>query len=220
MQNNREIETETGLDTKTPQTSEANTLRDLDELIASAKRGDQTALNRLLAHARPKLLSVALRMVRDRDEAEDVVQESLIKVCRYLTRFEGRSAFSTWLHRIVVNASLDRIRRQQSHGGRMSDAPSGSDRAHDAFESVNDETPERLYVRAQASAVVHGALAQLSPAHREALVLREIEGESYQAIADVVHCPVGTVMSRLHHARHRLAEQLLSSVSTAAPQAA
>jgi RNA polymerase sigma-70 factor (ECF subfamily) len=218
MQNNREIETETGLETKTPQTSEANTLRDLDELIASAKRGDQAALNRLLAHARPKLLSVALRMVHDRDEAEDVVQEALIKVCRYLTRFEGRSAFSTWLHRIVVNASLDRIRRQGSRIGRSSEtAGATADRARDGYESVNDETPERLYARAEAGEVVHGALCHLSPAHREALMLREIDGESYQAIAEAVHCPVGTVMSRLHHARHRLAEQLLSTVT---PQAA
>lgn len=218
MENNREIGIETGLGTKTPQTTEANSLRDLDELISSAKRGDRHALNRLLAHARPKLLAVALRMVRDRDDAEDVVQESLMKVCRYLTRFEGRSAFSTWLHRIVVNASLDRIRRQHTRVAHHGD--SSGDDTRDTLQAVNDETPERLYARAEAGAVVHDALARLSPAHREALVLREIEGESYQAIADAVACPVGTVMSRLHHARHRLAEQLNATIADGLSQAA
>ena len=101
--------------TKVPQAREANTLRDLDDLIAAARRGDKMALNRLLTDARPRLLAVALRVVRDRDDAEDVVQEAMVKVCRSLTRFEGRSSFSTWLHRIVVNASLDRLRR---HGAR------------------------------------------------------------------------------------------------------
>ena len=93
--------------TKAPQAGGAEaprSLYDLDELIGAACAGDRAALNRLLAHARPRLVAVAMRIVRDRDDAEDVVQEALLKVCRSLTRFEGRSAFSTWLHRIVVNA--------------------------------------------------------------------------------------------------------------------
>src|SRR3954463_3901099 len=92
--------------TKAPQPREANSLCDLDQLIRAARAGNVTALNRLLTDARPRLLAVALRVVRDRDEAEDVVQEALLKVCRSLTHFEGRSSFSTWLHRIVVNAAL------------------------------------------------------------------------------------------------------------------
>jgi RNA polymerase sigma-70 factor (ECF subfamily) len=210
MENPDGIEAYLPGDTKSPQASEANSLRDLDELIESARAGDKVALNRLLVHARPRLLAVALRMVRDRDEAEDVVQDALLKVCRHLTRFEGRSAFSTWLHRIVVNAALDRLRRQQSRWERI--AP-GEDQDHLAssaadVDGVDEETPERLVARAETGAVVRGALARLSPAHREALALRELEGESYQAIATIARCPVGTIMSRLHHARRKLAEQL------------
>jgi RNA polymerase sigma-70 factor (ECF subfamily) len=197
--------TDASLDTKTPQSPEANTLT--PDLIARARRGDQTALNRLLAAARPRLYAVALRMVRDRDEAEDVVQEALMKVCRYLGRFEGRSAFSTWLHRIVVNTSLDRLRRLQSRCERVTEADEAAQWPVQV-ESVDEETPERILARSETSAVVHGAMAQLSEVHREALMLRELEGESYQGIAEIARCPVGTIMSRLHHARRRLAEEL------------
>jgi RNA polymerase sigma-70 factor (ECF subfamily) len=205
--------------TKAPQPSEANSLRDLDELISSACAGDRAALNRLLGHARPRLLAVALRMLRDRDDAEDVVQEALLKVCRNLTRFEGRSAFSTWLHRIVVNAALDRLRRQQSRWERGTDTDHEDSRPS-PVEAVDEETPERLVARAQTGAAVRGAIACLSAPHQEALALREFDGESYQAIARVARVPVGTVMSRLHHARHRLAEQLAATFDVGALRAA
>jgi RNA polymerase sigma-70 factor, ECF subfamily len=204
--------------TKAPQSREANPLRDLDELIAAARGGDKAALNRLLSHARPRLLAVALRIVRDRDDAEDVVQEALLKVCRSLTRFEGRSAFSTWLHRIVVNAGLDRLRRHQTRRERVADGDD-DDRGR-MPDSVDEQTPERVVSRRETGAAVRGALARLSPAHREVLVLREFEGDSYQELARHAHCPVGTIMSRLHHARRRLAAELTPSIETGALRAA
>src|SRR6185503_12242573 len=130
--------------TKAPQSREANPLRDLDELIASARRGDRGALNRLLSDARPRLLAVALRIVKDRDDAEDVVQEALLKVCRSLTRFEGRSAFSTWLHRIVVNAALDRLRRHQARRERCATNVDDERELQPAeIDLVDEQTPER-----------------------------------------------------------------------------
>lgn len=216
MENLNEIEIEPETLTRTPHAREANSLRDLDELIGSAKRGDRHALERLMTHARPRLLAVALRMVRDRDEAEDVVQESLIKVCRHVTRFEGRSSFSTWLHRIVVNTALDRLRRAPGRRDRLADrddpADEGTASAIDASDADDNDTPERQYLRAEAAAIVHCALARLSPTHRQALALRELDGESYQSIAEFVACPVGTIMSRLFHARRRLAEELTVGV--------
>jgi RNA polymerase sigma-70 factor, ECF subfamily len=194
-------------------------LWDLEGLIDAARAGDRVALNRLLAHARPRLLAVAQRMLRDRDDAEDVVQEALVKVCRHLTRFEGRSAFSTWLHRIVVNAALDRMRRQQARWDRSTDILPEPGRSG-AVEPVDEETPERLVSRAETGAAVKGAIACLSESHQEVLALREFDGESYQAISDIVSVPVGTVMSRLHHARRRLAEQLGATFDTSALRAA
>jgi RNA polymerase sigma-70 factor (ECF subfamily) len=211
---------ESGLfaDTKAPQVHGANSLRDVDELIAAACAGDRAALDRLLANARPRLLAVAMRIVRDRDDAEDVVQEALLKVCRSLTRFEGRSAFSTWLHRIVVNAGLDRLRRHQARRERYASAD--DDRDFAPVDMVDEQTPERVASRRETGAAVRGALARLSPTHREVLERREFDGESYRDLARLVHCPVGTVMSRLHHARHRLAAELAPEVETGALRAA
>ena len=219
MKTRHEIEPLNDSGAKLPHAGEANSLRDLDELIRSAKAGDAGALNRLLAHARPRLFAVALRILRDRDDAEDVVQEALLKVCRSLTRFEGRSAFSTWLHRIVVNAALDRLRRHQARRERLAD---DEDRELSAsgVEMVDEQTPERVVSRRETGAAVRGALARLSPAHREVLELREFDGESYNDLARLVRCPVGTVMSRLHHARHRLAAELAPAVESGALRAA
>jgi RNA polymerase sigma-70 factor (ECF subfamily) len=210
--------------TKAPQAGGANQPRavyELDELIAAACAGDRAALNRLLADARPRLIAVAMRIVRDRDEAEDVVQEALLKVCRSLTRFEGRSAFSTWLHRIVVNAGLDRLRRHQARPERVTDDDARDFAPTDLHTQMgDDQTPEQVLSARETGAVVRGALARLSPSHREVLVRREFDGESYRDLARLVHCPVGTVMSRLHHARHRLAVELAPAVETGALRAA
>jgi RNA polymerase sigma-70 factor, ECF subfamily len=204
------------VDTKPPQTQETHSPRDVDELVASARAGDSVALNRLLVHARPRLFAVALRVVHDRDEAEDVVQEALLKVCRSLTRFEGRSSFTTWLHRIVVNAALDRLRRQGSRRERVA----GKDKDKHKDDFVDEQTPERLASRRETGEAVRGALARLSPVHRDVLVLREFDGESYRDLARLVRCPVGTVMSRLHHARHRLASELAPAVAAGCLRAA
>jgi RNA polymerase sigma-70 factor (ECF subfamily) len=209
--------------TKSPQAREANPLRDLDELIASARRGDRGALNRLLADARPRLLAVALRIVRDRDEAEDVVQEALLKVCRSLARFEGRSSFSTWLHRITVNAALDRLRRGSARRDRVAAGVQGQtdeERPQAPLDMVDEQTPERLVSRRETGAFVRGALERLQPIHREVLVLREFDGESYRDLARLVRCPVGTVMSRLHHARHKLEDELTPAIESGALRAA
>jgi RNA polymerase sigma-70 factor (ECF subfamily) len=217
MENLDSTEAVPSVGTKVPQAREANSLRDLDQLIAAARRGDRTALNRLLTDARPRLLAVALRVVHDKDDAEDVVQEALVKVCRSLTKFEGRSSFSTWLHRIVVNAALDRLRR---HGARRERPTDDDERDLAPADKVDEQTPERVVSRRETGAVVRGALARLSPVHREVLELREFEGESYRDLARLVRCPVGTVMSRLHHARHKLAAELAPVVEAGALRAA
>jgi len=219
MENPNSIELGLPPGTKAPQSREANPLRDQDELIASARRGDRGALNRLLADARPRLLAVAMRIVRDGDEAEDVVQEALLKVCRSLARFEGRSSFSTWLHRITVNAALDRLRRGSSRRDRVAPGAQGhndDERAPARADLVDDETPERELSRRETGAVVRGALERLQPIHRDVLVLREFDGESYRDLARLVRCPVGTVMSRLHHARHKLVDELTPAIETGA----
>jgi|GEM_PF-465396 len=178
-------------------------------------------LERLLATARPRMFAVALRMTRNPDDADDVVQEAMMKVWRAFDRFEGRAALSTWIHRIVVNAALDRLRARGPVAlAARSDDESFQREAADGDGHAPVETPEELVRSAEVGVEVHRALDALPPAQRQVLALRELEGESYQSIADIVRCPIGTVMSRLHHARHRLAEVISTEHRELIPQAA
>lgn len=210
-------------DAKAPHPLEANLSHDDSSQLDRIKAGDREALQSWLHAVRPRLRAVALKMTRNRDDAEDITQEALLKVWRYVGRFEGRAAVSTWLHRIVVNAALDRLcaRRWEvslSDGRR---APDDGECAGPArAEGTCADTPEDLLGRAEVGAAVRGAMATLSPVHRQVLALRELEGESYQAIARLARCPVGTVMSRLHHARHRLGDDLAARHADLVPRAA
>lgn len=208
--------------TQTPHHGEA--VLSQAELVERLRAGDDQALEELLNAARPRLLAVALRIVRNPDDAEDVVQEALLKVWRYVGRFEGRAALSTWLHRIVTNTAVDHLRARRSCVVAVSPV-NGVDAHLDDYEprspeGVFDETPEDALARAQVGAVVREGMARLSVVHQEVLVLRELEGESYQAIAELVRCPIGTVMSRLHHARQRLAQTIATETSEFVQRAA
>jgi RNA polymerase sigma-70 factor (ECF subfamily) len=177
-----------------------------DDLLARAQQGDHKAFAELVADARPRALAVALKVLRNPDDAEDAVQDAFLKVWRYLGRFEGRASFSTWIHRIVMNASLDLVRRQSCRPEAHVETDEAAERR--ANEPSHDETPERSLAEAQTSALVRTALGALSPLHRQALTLREFEDRSYEEIATASRCPIGTVMSRLHHARRKLADEL------------
>ena len=179
-------------------------------MVAAAKRGSAEALETLLLGARPKLFALAMRVLGNTDDAEDAVQDAMIKVWKNIGRFEGRAAFSTWLHRIAINAALDRLRRRGS-GHFAADAP--DEHPQEAAEATMPETPERIYARAETAVVVRRAMEQLSDTHGEALRLCDLEGESYATIAEVTACPIGTVMSRLFHARRKLARELTQVVT-------
>jgi len=183
----------------------------LADLVAAAQTGGGEALERLLAHARPKLHALAMRVLGDVDEAEDAVQEAMVKVWRHLGRFEGRAQFTTWLHRIAINAALDRRRRR----GAVHVASGTPDEdLRTAADHVPIETPERIYARAETAVVVRRAMTRLSETHGEALRLCDLEGESYATIAEKTECPLGTVMSRLFHARRKLARALTETATS------
>jgi RNA polymerase sigma-70 factor (ECF subfamily) len=186
-----------------------------------SRKLDAAALERLFQEARPRLLSTAQRVLGDADEAEDAVQDALVKAWQKLDRFEGRSAFTTWMHRITVNTALDHRRRRATAAGGAGSAGKGlravEAQAGDAESAAMaqssavvsaPETPERLYARAESAAMVHRALGRLPAPHAEAVRLCDLEGESYATIATIARCPIGTVMSRLYHARRKLAQEL------------
>jgi RNA polymerase sigma-70 factor (ECF subfamily) len=165
--------------------------------VQDARRGDIRAFRSLVEKSQRRLYALALGIVRSKEDAEDIVQEALVRGWKSLDSFDGRSQFSTWMHRIVVNLCIDHLRRRR-------------------LETVSlDEhrcaavDPRRQLDGSGMSGRIARALDQLSPAHRAVLTLRELEGLSYKEISDTVGCSLGTVMSRLFHARRRM-QMLLS----------
>jgi RNA polymerase sigma-70 factor (ECF subfamily) len=178
---------------------------ELDALVERAKRGDQAALGELLVALRPRAMATAIRILRSTDDAEDAVQESLLKIWRSLARFQGRSSLLTWVHRVVRNTCLDMLRRdgnrQQSHA-QVDRQPEA------ALAAASEHTPESDFAARELGLLVRNAITTLPVLHRQAIELRELEERSYEEMAEIIQCPIGTVMSRLHHARQRLASDL------------
>jgi RNA polymerase sigma-70 factor (ECF subfamily) len=177
-------------------------------LIDAAKAGDAAALEQLLAGERARAMAAALRVLHNPDDAEDAVQDAFMKIWRALPTFEGRSSFSTWVHRIVTNASLDVMRKSTARAEFVEHPELMDVAAAGAWEPANDATPESDLASREIERLVRLAVADLPDVHRQAVELREFEDCSYQEMAEIIHCPIGTVMSRLHHARGKLAEEL------------
>src|SRR5262249_54001272 len=142
-----------------------------------------------------RVLTVALGLVRSREDAEELCQEAFLRAHRSLPSFAGDAQFYTWLYRIVVNLCIDHLRKR-----RIECVPLDEQIACDD-QHVGDVDPERRVDGRELGAELQRALDELSPAHRAVLLLREIEGLSYKEIAAAVGCSIGTVMSRLFHAR-------------------
>jgi len=178
------------------------------DLLSAAKAGDRAALERLLASQRPRAMAAALRVLHSQDDAEDAVQDAFLKIWRSLDSFEGRSSFSTWVHRIVTNAALDLMRKSAARAETVERPNPKDDAAVTSIEPANDRTPESELGDREIEKLVRVAVAALPAAHRQAVELREFEDCSYQEMAELIQCPIGTVMSRLHHARSKLADEL------------
>lgn len=187
-------------------------------LVERVQSGDQQAFGLLVSKYQRKLLRLVMRFVRDSGEAEDVTQEAFIKAYRALPGFRGESAFYTWLYRIGVNTAKNWL---LAHGRRM---PTVSDIAIDKDESDgiddggllrDDETPERVLMSKQLGETVNAAMDALPEDLRMAISLREIEGLSYEEIAQVMDCPIGTIRSRIFRAREAIASRLRPLLDTA-----
>ena len=180
---------------------------DASVLAEQAQAGDAHALRPLLEQVRPRALAIAMKVLRNRDDAEDAVQDAMLKAWRNLHRFERRASFTTWIHRIVMNASLDILRKRYARTeGAVADER--GDDCQPKLEPSHDQTPEREMESEEMQLLVRAAVARLTPVHRQAITLREFEDCAYDEIAEAAACPIGTVMSRLHHARQRIAEDL------------
>jgi RNA polymerase sigma-70 factor, ECF subfamily len=178
------------------------------QLVARVQKGDSRAFDMLVLKYQHKIMGLISRYVHDSDEVQDVAQEAFIKAYRALPRFRGDSAFYTWLYRIAINTAknhlVSRSRRPPGSDVEIEDAEYFE--AGDALRTI--ETPESALFGAELKAVVERAIGELPDDLRTAVTLREFDGLSYEDIADVMDCPVGTVRSRIFRAREAIDKQV------------
>lgn len=184
--------------------------RETDQiLVERVQRGDKQAFGLLVSKYQRKLIRLIARFIRDPADVEDVAQEAFVKAYRALPNFRGESAFYTWLYRIAINAAKNFLVMQ----GRK--VPTLTEFDVEEAETFNDaallrdvNTPEHVLMSKQIAKTVNAAMDVLPEDLRTAIMLREIDGLSYEEIAQIMHCPIGTVRSRIFRAREAISEKL------------
>jgi RNA polymerase sigma-70 factor (ECF subfamily) len=186
-------------------------------LVRRAQDGDQAAFRALFDRYHRRVFAVALGVLRNPADARDVVQEAFVKVHRHLGSFQGASSFYTWLYRITMNLSIDQVRRRKA--ARQVDYDDALKRdADDVADPANvmpeyaSADPGRTQGRKELAGKIQTALGTLPEYHRQVILLREVEGLSYEEIAKVMKVPKGTIMSRLFHARRKMQAALAEYV--------
>jgi RNA polymerase sigma-70 factor (ECF subfamily) len=174
-----------------------------EQLVARAQQGDKRSFDLLVLKYQHKVLALVRRFVRDPVEAEDIAQEAFVKAYRALASFRGESAFYTWLYRIAVNAAKNALDSRKRRPGSDVDIDEIEEFAFSDSLRV-EENPESLLASEDLQRVVQETLAGLPDELRQALVLREFEGMSYEEIAAEMSCPIGTVRSRIFRAREAI----------------
>ncbi len=184
--------------------------REIDQqLVERVQRGDKAAFDLLVVKYQRKIFRLLSRLIRDSAEIEDVAQEAFVKAYRALPNFRGDSAFYTWLYRIAINTAKNYLvsqgrRAPTSTAADVEDAETFDDGDH--LRDLN--TPDSMLVTKQVGEAVNRAIDQLPEDLRTAIVLRELEGLSYEEIAESMQCPIGTVRSRIFRAREAIALEL------------
>jgi RNA polymerase sigma-70 factor (ECF subfamily) len=184
--------------------------RDVDaELVARVQRGDKQAFDLLVLKYQRKIMRLLSRMIRDPGEIEDVAQEAFIKAYRALPQFRGESAFYTWLYRIAINTARNWLAQNNRRPSTPSAQENEDGETFDATDNLTDSSnPESEMASRQIADTVNKAMNDLPEDLRNAIVMREIDGMSYEDIAESMNCPIGTVRSRIFRAREAIATRL------------
>jgi RNA polymerase sigma-70 factor, ECF subfamily len=178
-------------------------------LVRRVQRGDKGAFDALVLKYQHKLVKLVMRYVRNPAEAEDIAQEAFIKAYRALPQFRGDSAFYTWLYRIAINTAKNAVVSRDRSPVEYDLDRSNTDESYDMQGRMKDsETPEGLVLTDEIRSTVNAAIDALPEDLRTAIVLRELEGLSYEEIAAAMACPVGTVRSRIFRAREAIDRRL------------
>jgi len=184
--------------------------RDIDQqLVERVQRGDKAAFDLLVVKYQRKIFRLLSRLIRDAAEIEDVAQEAFIKAYRALPNFRGDSAFYTWLYRIAINTAKNYLVSQGRRAPTSTPTDIEDAETFDDGDHLRDlNTPDSMLVTKQVGEAVNRAIDQLPEDLRTAIVLRELEGLSYEEIAESMQCPIGTVRSRIFRAREAIALEL------------
>ncbi|WKW12947.1 sigma-70 family RNA polymerase sigma factor [Pseudogemmatithrix spongiicola] len=193
------------------QTLDLPNLPDAD-VVSLAQRGNESAFRELIRRYERPVFSLIYRMVRDSAAAEDLAQDSFIKVLNHLDKYRPEFKFSSWLFKIANNVAIDFLRKRQldtisidgsPHASTAAEVEATSIELSDSAESPLDELASR-----ELGAIIEQAIAQLRPEYRNCIMLRHVEGRSYEEIAATLDLPLGTVKTYIHRARHQLREAL------------
>lgn len=191
-----------------PEPARGNEDRERDrELVGRVQSGDRRAFRELFERHHKRAYAVAYGVLKNKQDALDVVQEAFVKVHRHLDSFQGSSSFYTWLYRIVMNLAIDQLRRRKTaRPVEYDDAAlrEGETADDSILPRMLESNPRKTVIRRELMARVEEALKTLPEYHRQVIVLREIEGLSYEEMAEVLEVPKGTIMSRLFHARRKM----------------
>ena len=190
--------------------------REIDrQLVTRAQHGDKQAFGLLVDKYQRKLARLLSRFIRDPAEVEDVTQEAFIKAYRALPAFRGDSAFYTWLYRIGINTAKNYLMAMGRRAPTSTEVEAEEAEGFEEGEQLRDiNTPESLLLSNEIAQTVNATIERLPEELRTAIQLREIEGKSYEDIAQVMNCPIGTVRSRIFRAREAIAEQLRPLLGT------
>jgi RNA polymerase sigma-70 factor (ECF subfamily) len=180
------------------------------QLVAAHLAGDGRAFQELVTRYRDRLLNFVSRMIGDRERAEDLVQEAFIRVYRHLHRFDPTKKFSTWIYTIASNLAKNELRNRSRSPlvYYQSLRPQDEDEQRPLQFEDSSTRPDDMYANRYLREMVDLVVTTLSPHHRQVFVMRELEGRSYEEIAELTHCNLGTVKSRLNRARHAFAERI------------
>jgi RNA polymerase sigma-70 factor (ECF subfamily) len=190
--------------------------REIDrQLVARAQRGDKRAFELLVEKYQRKLARLLSRFIRDPAEVEDVTQEAFIKAYRALPAFRGDSAFYTWLYRIGINTAKNYLMAMGRRAPTSTEVEAEEAEGFEEGEQLRDiNTPESVLLSNEIAQTVNATIESLPEELRRAIQMREIEGMSYEDIAQAMDCPIGTVRSRIFRAREAIAEQLRPLLGT------
>ncbi|HEU0032422.1 MAG TPA: sigma-70 family RNA polymerase sigma factor [Kofleriaceae bacterium] len=183
------------------------------ELVLAARKGDRDAFRTLFERYHRRAYALAFGVLRHQDDALDVVQDAFIKAHKYLDKFEGNSSFYTWLYRIVMNLAIDHLRKHRRVKPVELDETRVDEGADEGLlPRILGSNPGRALQDKEIRARIDRALDELSENHRAVLVMRELEGLSYEEMAQAMNCSKGTIMSRLFHARKNMQRRLLDLI--------